>query len=247
MGGQINTNTTAGASNFAGSITSTVRANASAGFSICSWTAPSSGNFTWGHGLGVEPYMVIVKTRASAGLNWRVYHKSIIATVYENIDLSTTGAKFTSGTNMWGAALPTSTVVGSTANNTVGANDASIAYCFAPVAGYSSFGSYTGNGSTDGPFVYTGFRPRWIVTKCSSSSFSGNADWYLLDTARNEYNIADKLLFPHASTAEATSSVLDVLSNGFKIRSSNNAVNGSSATYIYIAFAESPINYSRAR
>jgi len=244
MGGQINTNTTAGASNFAGSITSTVRANASAGFSICSWTAPSSGNFTWGHGLGVEPYMVIVKTRASAGLNWRVYHKSIIATVYENIDLSTTGAKFTSGTNMWGAALPTSTVVGSTANNTVGANDASIAYCFAPVAGYSSFGSYTGNGSSDGPFVYTGFRVKWLMLKNASSA---GTDWFILDAARNTYNVTTQILYPNLSSSELSITGLDFLSNGFKWRDNGSAQNGNGNTIIYAAFAESPFSYSRAR
>ncbi len=231
--------------NTQGSITSQVRANATAGFSVCSWTAASSGNFTWGHGLGVEPYMVIVKTRASAGYNWRVYHKSIITTVFENIDLNSTAAKFTSGTNMWGAALPTSTVVGSTANNTVGASDASIAYCFAPVVGYSSFGSYVGNGSSDGVFVFCGFRPKWVLFKCSSTTSA----WNLTDTTRQTYNVQQTWLQPNTSDAEYTggSSEMDILSNGFKLRNSNSPFNTSSATYIYAAFAEAPINYSRAR
>jgi hypothetical protein len=190
--------------------------------------------------------MVIVKTRASAGYNWRVYHKSIITTVFQNIDLNTTGAKFTSGTNMWGAALPTSTVVGSTADNTVGANEASIAYCFAPVVGYSSFGSYTGNGSSDGPFIYTGFRPKFLLIKYSS----GVNSWMMQDSARDTYNPCPLNLTANGSGAEndyKSSLPNDMLSNGFKLRNTNDAWNGSGGTYIYAAFAESPFNYARAR
>jgi hypothetical protein len=117
-------------------------------------------------------------------------------------------------------------------------------YCFAPVAGYSAFGSYTGNGSSDGPFVYLGFRPRWVLIK-----ETGNANsWELLDTARNPYNAADKRLFPNDSLAEATTAdTLDIISNGFKPRVSNTGVNRSGGAYIYAAFAESPFKYSLAR
>ena len=121
-----------------------------------------------------------------------------------------------------------------------------VAYCFAPVVGYSSFGSYTGNGSTDGPFVYTGFRPRWVMIK--NSSAAGDS-WVMHDTARNTYNVVDALLMPNQSTQETTSTNYyhDILSNGFKLRTTLSAYNSSGATYVYAAFAEAPLNYSRAR
>jgi hypothetical protein len=122
-----------------------------------------------------------------------------------------------------------------------------VAYCFAPVAGYSSFGSYTGNGSADGPFVYTGFRPRWVMIKASSSVSYGN--WVLHDTSRSASNVSDKNLYPNLNNAEDGTYLIDCLSNGFKLRSGSfDGTNGSGATYIYAAFAESPIfQYARAR
>jgi hypothetical protein len=114
---------------------------------------------------------------------------------------------------------------------------------FAPVAGYSSFGSYTGNGSTDGPFVYTGFRSRWVMVKRTDAAYG----WYMYDTARDTYNIAGEVLLANASDAEVSDSDLDILSNGFKPRRSSNAFNASGGTFIYIAFAESPFAYARAR
>jgi hypothetical protein len=125
--------------------------------------------------------------------------------------------------------------VGSLANESSGNY---VAYCFAPVAGYSSFGSYTGNGSADGPFVYTnGFRPRWILIKVYSGD-TGN--WWMYDSARNTYNLADSGLYANSSIAEFTSNGIDILSNGFKIRTSNVNTNGSGYNFIYAAFAESP-------
>jgi hypothetical protein len=119
-------------------------------------------------------------------------------------------------------------------------------YCFAPVVGYSSFGSYVGNGSTDGPFVYTGFRPRWILVKSTSST-----GWAILDAARDAYNLSTKQLFPHASDGELNDStqylVADLLSNGFKLRTTSSASNTSSQSYIFAAFAEHPFQYARAR
>ena len=122
-----------------------------------------------------------------------------------------------------------------------------IAYCFAPVAGYSSFGSYTGNGSaTDGPFVYTGMRPRWVLIKASSSVSYGN--WVLHDTSRSISNVSDKNLYANLSNSEDGTYLIDCLSNGFKLRSSSfDGTNGSGATYIYAAFAEHPFSISRAR
>jgi hypothetical protein len=121
-----------------------------------------------------------------------------------------------------------------------------VAYCFAPVAGYSSFGSYTGNGSADGPFVYTGFRPRWILYKNSSQA----SDWAVYDAARSSYNVVNDYLTPNTSAAEGvdyTNGNFDILSNGFKIRATWIGQNGSSNTIIYAAFAESPFQYARAR
>jgi hypothetical protein len=120
-----------------------------------------------------------------------------------------------------------------------------VAYCFAPVAGYSSFGSYTGNGSTDGPFVYTGFRPRWVMVKRTDST--GN--WTIKDTSRPGYNVTNLNLFPNLANAETTEYTVDLLSNGFKVRETAfpNDWNASGGTYIYAAFAESPFQYARAR
>jgi hypothetical protein len=114
-----------------------------------------------------------------------------------------------------------------------------VAYCFAPVAGYSSFGSYTGNGSADGPFVYTGFRPRWVMIKRSSSGVSGG-NWIIKDTSRPGYNTTNLNLFSNSSTSETTEYPFDILSNGFKIRETNIDINASGSTYVWAAFAESP-------
>jgi hypothetical protein len=122
-----------------------------------------------------------------------------------------------------------------------------VAYCFAPVVGYSSFGSYTGNGSSDGPFVYTGFRPRWLLIKCSSVA---GESWFVLDSARSAYNVTQDYLVPNSSASESSAyNIVDFLSNGFKLKTSaaGSAFNGSGATYVYAAFAESPFNYARAR
>jgi hypothetical protein len=122
--------------------------------------------------------------------------------------------------------------------------DTVISYCFAPVVGYSSFGSYTGDGNPDGPFVFTGMRPRWVLLKNSSSSTNV---WVIYDTARDTYNVAGAQIYPNLSDAEFFGASLDVLSNGFKIRSTSGGLNSNGNVYIYAAFAESPFNYARAR
>ena len=121
-----------------------------------------------------------------------------------------------------------------------------VAYCFAAVAGYSAFGSYTGNGSTDGPFVYLGFRPRWIMVKQTNA---GGEDWVLSDGTRDPINVVDSFLAPNSSSAEATGvgAYVDYLSNGFKIRTDNPRYNGSGGTYIYACFAENPFKFANAR
>jgi hypothetical protein len=232
--------------NTAGTITPTgVRANATAGFSIVTYTGTGA-NATVGHGLGVAPQMIIVKTR-SAGNSWKIYHSGLTSAAY-NLEF-TTGAQLNEPQS-WNSTAPTSTVFSvGTQNSTNQSGATQVAYCFAPVVGYSSFGSYTGNGSTDGPFVYTGFRPRWVMIKQTNAS--GN-DWYIWDSARESSNLAGKSLQANTANAEPSiggpySATLDILSNGFKPRDSGAGSNGSSSTYIYAAFAESPFNYARAR
>jgi hypothetical protein len=229
--------------NTQGSITSSVRANATAGFSVVTYTGTGSVG-TIGHGLGVTPGMMIVKRRDFVA-NWYVYHSSIGNT--GALGLNLTNATITSSA-FWNNTSPTSTVLTiSNASAELNANGGTyLLYCFAPVAGYSSFGSYVGNGSTDGPFVYTGFRPRWILVKSTSST-----GWAILDAARDAYNLSTKQLFPHASDGELNDStqylVADLLSNGFKLRTTSSASNTSSQSYIFAAFAEHPFQYARAR
>ena len=227
-----------------GSITSTIRVNQTAGFSIVSYASGSAGQKTVGHGLGVTPSMIITKSRDNNSYNWSIYHSSVIDTTSKFLRF-TTDAIVTSST-IWGAALPTSTVFGITSDNGVPANNNCIAYCWAPVAGYSAFGSYTGNGSTDGPFIYTGFRPAFVLTKRSDST--GN--WYLWDNKRIISANGDAgLLYPDSSLAESdyNAAGMDLLSNGFKIRNSDGSDNGSGGTFIYMAFAEAPFKFANAR
>ena len=225
--------------NTAGSITSQVRANVSAGFSVVTYTAPSSGAWTTGHGLGVAPQFIITKSRSNA-YSWGTYHVSIGNT--GRLDLNTTNAVTTTQNAAWNNTSPTSTVF-SVGSDWAGSGITYVAYCFAPVVGYSSFGSYVGNGSSDGVFVYTGFRPRWIMLKRSDSTES----WIIIDAVRDAYNLSANNLFPNLSIAEQGSASLDILSNGFKLRSTTTGGNVSGGTYIFAAFAESPFQYARAR
>jgi hypothetical protein len=225
----------AGSSNTAGTITSTVSASTTSGFSIVSFTSTGSQG-TVGHGLGIAPSMIIMKQRSSASA-WSVYHVSIGNT--KRLVLNATDAEATD--SIWGNTTPTSTVF---TQNVSASTPTAIAYCFAPVAGYSSFGSYVGNGSTDGPFVFTNFRPRYVMIKRTDST----SDWTVWDTVRNTYNTMNLALYPNLSNAEVTTSiVIDTVSNGIKIRNSNADTNASGGTYIYACFAESPFKYSLAR
>jgi hypothetical protein len=224
-------------SNTAGSITSSVSANTTAGFSVVTYTGTGA-NATVGHGLGVAPSMVIVKKRSAVG-NWRVQHASLGYQYYGN--LNDTGF-FSLDTTLWNSA-PTSIVFGLGTNDTNTSTATYVAYCFAPVAGYSAFGKYTGNGSADGPFVYTGFRPRFVLIKSSSAVNS----WAMYDTSRSIFNTSTARLFANTSAAETTGLQIDILSNGFKLREGGGQGNDSSQTYIYYAVAENPFAYSNAR
>jgi len=228
-------------SNASGTITSTVSANTTAGFSIVSYTGTGSAA-TVGHGLGVVPRLIIVKSRSTAGDPWTVYSSSLANTQY--LYLNSTAAAAT-GANIWNSTTPTSSVFSiGAAQDTNRSSGTYIAYCFAAVTGYSAFGTYTGNGSTDGPFIYLGFRPRFVLIKISSGTTD---DWYIFDSARDTTNVVGNYLRPNVSTAEGTFGSLDFTSNGFKVRQSGAALNGSTYTYIYACFAENPFNISRAR
>jgi SPRY domain len=226
-------------SNTNGSITSTVSVNATAGFSVVTYTGTGA-NATVGHGLGVAPKMIIVKTRSGVN-DWSVYHTSIGATKFLLLD--TTAAAGTSSA-VWNNTAPTSSVFSIATDFSVNQSTATyVAYCFSAVAGYSAFGSYTGNGSTDGPFVYCGFRPRYVLTKCSSLG----SLWAIWDTSRNTYNATSNVLQANVADAEISPYNIDILSNGFKFRDTNSNWNGSSNTYIFAAFAENPYKLSLAR
>ncbi len=229
--------------NTSGSITSTVRANPQAGFSIVSYTGNGTAGATIGHGLGSSPKMMVVKSRSRAGDNWDVYHASIGAT--GRLYLNLTNATDTS-IAPWNNTAPTSSVFSvGTAGDTNANTITYIAYCFADIEGYSRFGSYTGNGSADGPFVWCGFRPRWVIYKRSDSL----ATWNILDTARDTRNVANTYLELNTSNAEISGStdLIDINSSGFKVRGTGSSTNASGGTYIFAAFAEAPFKYARAR
>jgi len=214
---------------------------ATQGFDIVTYTGTGA-NRTIAHNLGVAPSMIIFRARSIVE-NWPTWHKNLTAADYV-LTLNTTNAQ-ASVPSVMNSTAPTSSVfsVGTSAgSNSNGATY--VAYLFSEVAGYSKFGSYTGNGSTDGTFVYTGFRPRWVLIKCSSAAGTG---WYVYDTVRNTYNVMDLYLRPDVSDAETTFTTLDCLSNGFKLRTSNSQFNGSGSTYIFAAFAENPFKNALAR
>jgi hypothetical protein len=230
-----------GVSNTDGAITSTVSANTTAGFSIVSYTGNSTSGATVGHGLGITPEMVFVKQRSGGTQDWAVYHQAVPAT--KGLYLNLTNAATTSS-SFWNNTAPTSSVITlGSGNITNGTNDY-IAYCFHSVEGYSAFGSYTGNGSTDGPFNYTGFRPAFVIIKIITAA----ENWVIYDNARSEYNLSQLGLYPNLSNAEATISTngIDMLSNGFKLRGTGSRTNGAH-TYIYMAFAENPFKNANAR
>jgi hypothetical protein len=228
-------------SNTAGSITSTVSANTSAGFSIVTYTGTGSAA-TVGHGLGVAPSMMIFKDRTSGAQSWMVYHASLGNQAYLLLNLSNA---VTTGSGVWNNTSPTSSVfsLGSPNNNCNASGDTYVAYCWSEIAGFSKFGSYTGNGSTDGVFVYTGFRPKWVMFKRTDSA----AGWLMLDSSRNTFNVMNNQLYANASDAESGGATADFLSNGIKIRETGGGTNASGGTYVFMAFAENPLKNSLAR
>jgi hypothetical protein len=228
--------------NTSGSITSTVSAGATQGFSVVGYTGTGA-NATVGHGLGVAPSMIITKVRSTAGVDWSVYHASVGNT--NCLFLDTTAASSTS-VNFWNNTSPTSTVFSvGISGGTNNSGNTMIAYCFAAVSGYSAFGSYTGNGSADGTFVYLGFRPRYVMIKRTDNV----GDWWMFDTSRDTYDVMNNVIYADTSGAESAGNAggtIDFLSNGFKLRCTAQP-NTSTGTFIYAAFAENPFKNSLAR
>jgi hypothetical protein len=222
-----------------GTINSTVSANPTAGFSIVTYTGTGA-NATVGHGLNVAPSMVIYKKRTS-GSTWIVYHASISPTNLLTLNESTTQQNLPAYFN---SLAPTYSVLNIGSNTDMNASGASqLAYCFAPVAGYSAFGSYTGNGSTNGPFIHTGFRPAYVMIRRSSST----GDWFAYNNKTSPSNAVNQYNVLNTSGVEGTYNTLDFLSNGFKLRVTDVEVNGNGSTIIYMAFAENPFKHSLAR
>jgi hypothetical protein len=233
-------------SNTNGTITSSVSANVDAGFSILTYTGTGVLAATIGHGLAQKPELIIRKDRDTA-VNW-VVNSTVLGTGNMNQGLFlNTGVAIDTAQGWMNNTAPTSTVFTQGNQGFVGVNGRNyIAYCFHSVDGYSKVGSYVGNGNADGPFVYCGFRPKWILWK--NSSAAGN-DWDMYDTARDPHNVAYKELLANGTGAESSSTTLslDINSNGFKLRTSNANGNGNGNTFVFLAFAETPFKHSNAR
>lgn len=235
--------------NTAGSISSQVSANPTAGFSIVTYTGTSA-NATVGHGLNGTPKMIFIKNRDNAAIGGAVYHASLGATKYLQLFQTTTGnAAETTDNTAWNGGSPTfnNNVFSVGALNRTNSAQQMVAYCWSEIDGYSKFGSYVGTGVTStAPFVYLGFRPRWIMFKRSDVA----NNWFIYDTSRNTFNTMFSYLIADTAGQEAGTSGsndIDVLSNGFKIRNANNYDNPSGGTIIYAAFAENPFKYANAR
>jgi len=230
------TDGTTGSSNTDGSITSTVSVNTTSGFSIVKYTGTAS-NATVGHGLGVKPAMMIAKNLDNGSEDWCVYHKSL---GYNNVLKLHSSNAILTATNRWNAEPDTSVFNVGTAAEANGSGANQIAYVFAEKKGFSKFGSYIGNGNADGTFVYTGFKPAFLLYKCSTDIFT---NWQVFDNKRSTYNLAVNRLNPNDNSAElaTTADSFDLLSNGFKARNNGANSNNSGSTFIYMAFAENPL------
>ena len=233
-GWKVNGGTTS--SNSDGSITTTLQSNATSGFAIATWSGTGTAG-TIGHGLGVQPKLVIVKRRNSPANSWLVQHGDLASNFVTFLNRGDTGGETDS--SVFNGTYPTSSVF--SVGTHAGTNQSGgtyVGYIFAPITGYSAIGKYTGNGSTDGTFVYTGFRPAFVLIKRTDTA----KNWYMFDTVRNTYNVVDNLIAPNLSDAEGvgTGTYLDILSNGFKLRQDFSHMNASGGSHIYMAFAEAP-------
>ena len=226
--------------NSTGTITANVSTSTTAGFSIAKWTSTSTGAATIGHGLGVAPACILIKLSSASGNFWTMYHQSLGNTTRVCINNSDPASAGNSG--FWNNTSPTTSVfsVGSDSNTN---GNSYVGYIWAAVPGFSAFGSYVGNGSTDGPFIYTGFNPALVIVK--NTSVTGN--WLIFDNKRPGYDPIGGNLYPNLNIAEDTGAVIDFLSNGFKMRRASNANdNQNGNTYVYAAFASTPFKYSNS-
>jgi hypothetical protein len=217
-----------------GSLSSSVSANQTSGFSIVTYNGRDATD-TIGHGLGAEPSVILFKCRSHTGSDWYSYWKPLGNN--STVRLNNIGAE-ASPTGLWNTTSPTSsvfTVISSDVINRVGRTF--VAYCFAEKTGYSKIGKYTGNGNADGTFVYTGFKPAWLMV---FNYTAGNENWIMVDNKRDGFNVENEQLFPNTNIAEESNDEVDLLSNGFKLRRNNTRMNGS-LPYIYMAFSEAPL------
>ena len=219
-----------------GTIDSVYQANTTAGFSIVTYTGTGSAG-TIAHGLGVAPTLIIGKDRSDTS-QWFVQHPAKGATHYGELDDTTA---FADDANYFNDSTPTSTVFGIGSDGATGGTTNYVAYCFAPIQGYSKFGKYTGNGNADGPFIYLGFKPAWVMFKNTTTGH----DWRILDNTRNTFNSNNTDLRPNTSEVESSSSDMDFLSNGIKIRDTDGDLNEDGSSHVYFAFAESPFVSSK--
>jgi hypothetical protein len=237
-------NATLGTGDFTqGSIASTCSRNVDAGFSIVSYTGNLTSGANVGHGLSKAPEMIIVRNRTLAGEPWRVYHASnTSAPETDYLALNTTAVTADSAA-MWNDTAPSATLFTLGLDASTNGDEATIAYCFHSVDGYSKVGSYTGNGSADGTFVYTGFRPAYVMIKSTTLT----EEWMLLDSARDTYNMGGRFLSANTSPGEVTSLRCDFLSNGLKWYTTHDNTNNNGASYIFLCFAEHPFKHTNAR
>jgi hypothetical protein len=234
-GGEAVTNTD-------GSIPSVVSVNQDAGFSIVSFNCPADGVQEFvGHGLNKKPKFIIIKNRDTNANNWGVFHEDVIDTTSKFLRLNTTNSVVTYDT-VWGSALPDSSVFGATGGGLSAAGVRMIAYCWAEIEGFSKFGSYVGNGNADGPFIYTGGRPAFVMIKGNNTS-----NWTIWDSSRQSTNPADFFLQANNTGVEANARIIDILSNGFKVRSAASNENASGVSYIYACWMESPFTTANAK
>ncbi len=226
---------TSGSSNSDGDVTSTVSVNSTAGISIVKWT--NNGNASWiGHGLGTTPHWILIKSLSSSASSitaWVNYHHKINATDPEDYTIYLNNQDARVDNPIFNDTAPTSTKFRFDSADTTDY----IAYCFAEKTGYSKFGTYDGNGQNDGPFIYTGFKPAFLIQREVGSS----RDWTMIDSKRSTFNVMDDRLVPNDSSAEVTNNNTDFLSNGFKVRGNQTNTNNNGGRYIYMAFAEEPL------
>ena len=227
-----------GVSNTDGSITSTVSANTTSGFSIVTYTGNGSAGATIGHGLGAVPACIILKNRTQVTQSWAVYHHKMDATPQDKLMYLDLTNAVTDSSSPWNDTAPTSTLITLGGGNITSGNYDYVAYCFAEKKGFSKFGSYTGNGNADGTFTYLGFKPAFVIIKQTNAA---GENWFICDNKRAGYNAENNRLMPNLTAAEQLDSPIDILSNGFKARETGAKVNASGSTYIYMAFAEEPL------